>query len=214
MNEPSLPSLSELSCADFAGQLASKAPVPGGGGAAALTASLAAALAAMAARLTQGKKKFLPYGEDYLRIIAEADALRLRFLSLVEEDAAAFEPLSRAYSMDRSDPSYAETMRAATLRAASAPAEMMRGCCELITLLEELSNKCSALLLSDVGCAAVSVHAALEAASMNVLVNTRLLPEDPEAQALSQEASRMLREYLPRAEAVGASVMEHLSAPV
>ena len=87
-------SFTDKKCTEFVSVLASKSPVPGGGGAAALIGSLAAALGAMAANLTIGKKKFLPFEEDHRRIIAEADRLRLRLLALVDEDAAAFEPLT------------------------------------------------------------------------------------------------------------------------
>ena len=103
--------LNSMSCAAFSEQLASKAPVPGGGGAAALIGALASALGAMATNLTIGKKKFLCFEEDHLRIIAETGQLRTRFLELMEEDAALFEPLSRVYSMDRNDPAFAGTLR-------------------------------------------------------------------------------------------------------
>ena len=206
-------SLTELSCLQFSEQLASKAPVPGGGGAAALMGALAAGLGCMATNLTIGKKKYLPYEEDHRRIIRETEALRLRFLDLTEEDAEAFEPLSRAYSLDRNAPDYAEVMTAATLGAAQAPFAMMRRCCELIELLEELRGKCSALLLSDVGCAAAAGRAALECAAMNVFVNTRLLPENSEARELAEEAEAMLRDYLPRAQALAESVTDFLREP-
>jgi formiminotetrahydrofolate cyclodeaminase len=203
-------SLTELSCLQFSEQLASKAPVPGGGGAAALTGALAAGLGCMAANLTVGKKKYLPYEEDHIRIIARSNELRQQFLELVDEDAAAFEPLSAAYSMDKNNPESAKILRTATLAASGAPLKMMQCCAELVTLLEELLGKCSVLMLSDVGCAALAVHAALEAASMNVFVNTRTLPGDTEAESLEAQASGLLREFLPRSQAVSDAVMRHL----
>ncbi len=205
--------MSAMQLFDFTERLTSKAPTPGGGGASALIGALAAALGAMAANLTMGKKKFLSFEQDHQHIIAETNILRLRFLELIDEDAAAFEPLSRAYSMDKTDPAYDETVRNATLSAAAVPYEIMRCCCELIELLENLKGKCSVLLLSDVGCAAVAAHAALESASMNVFVNTRLLPEDKEARALADAASEALEQYLPRAHAVADGVMDYLRAP-
>ena len=201
---------SALPLSSFTEQLMSKAPTPGGGSVAALIGALAAALGSMATNLTIGKKRFLQYEEEHRSIIADCNNLRLRFLGLIDEDAAAFEPLSRAYSMDKSDPAYEDTMRTATLRAASAPFEMMQGCCELIVLLEALCGKCSTLLLSDVGCAAVTARAALETASMNVFVNTRLLPDDPDAERLSIQAGRMLEQFTPRAQALEDYVMEYL----
>ena len=202
--------LSALQLYDFTEQVTSKSPTPGGGGVAALLGALATALGAMATNLTMGKKKFLPYEEDHRYILAETNVLRLRFLELIDEDAAAFEPLSRAYSMDKADPAYAETIRSTTLGAAAAPFEMMQCCCRLIDLLEDLKGKCSALLLSDVGCAASAARAALESAAMNVFVNTRLLPEDEAAQSLAAQAEEMLVRGLPRAQAIADSVMDHL----
>ena len=203
-------SLAELNVGTFSEALASKAPVPGGGAAAALIGSLAAALGTMAANLTIGKKKYLSWEEDHKRIIAETDDLRRRFLALIEEDAEAFEPLARAYSMDKNAPDYAEVMTAATLRAAQTPLRMMQACGELIVLLEELRGKCSLPLLSDVGCAAVAAKAALECAGMNVFVNTRLLLGNEAAEAMAERAEAMLREYAPRAEAVADSVLSFL----
>ena len=167
----------------------------------------------MAANLTIGKKKFLPFEEDHRRIIAEADRLRMRLLTLMDEDAAAFEPLSRVYSLDKSCPGYAEKFTAATLAACRAPFEMMECCCRMIALLEELREKCSVLLLSDVGCAALAARCALESASMNIFVNTRMLPDCAEAGTLSARAQTMLEEYLPRAQAVADSIMTYLRTP-
>ncbi len=205
--------LTDRSCARFAEELASGSPVPGGGGAAAMIGALASALGAMAVTLSMGKKKFLSCEQEHRQILEQTQALRRRFLELVEEDAAAFEPLSRAYSMDKSAPDYGETLRTATLRAARAPYEMLQACCRLAVLLEQLQDKCSVLLLSDLGCAASAARSCMECAAMNVLVNTRLLPGDPEAAALAEETGAALREYAPRAQAVADSVTAFLRAP-
>ena len=148
-----------------------------------------------------------------MRIIARSNELRQRFLKLIDEDAAAFEPLAAAYSMDRNDPSFTQHFRTVTLGACRAPFAMMECCAELTVLLEELLEKCSVLILSDVGCAALAVRAALEAAAMNVFVNTRSLPEDREAADLEERAADLLREYIPRSEEVSDSVLRHLRTP-
>ena len=94
--------------------------------------------------------------------------------------------------------------------ACRAPFEMMECCCKLTELLEELREKCSVLLLSDVGCAALAARCALESASLNVFVNTRMIPENEEAAAMSKNADSMLQEYIPRAQTVADSVMIYL----
>ena len=198
------------SCSEFSEALASKAPVPGGGGAAALIGALAAALGSMAVNLSLGKTDLLLFEADHRRILREADTLRRRFLSLTEEDAAAFEPLSRAYSTPKNSPDYARVMTSATLWAAEVPLEMMRCCCRLIALLEELREKAGPLLLSDVGCASEAARSALTCAAMNVFANTRMLPDNGKAQDLAAQAESMLSEYVPRAQGVSDSVMDYL----
>ena len=144
--------------------------------------------------------------------IARADALRQRLLSLIDWDAACFEPLSRAYSLPRDDPRRQEKLRAASLTACTAPMEMLRCCGETAELLSDLRERVSPLLLSDVGCAAVLCRGALEAAAMNVWVNTRSLKEDPEALALNAETRQILDRALPLAGAVAAAVRERLES--
>ena len=146
--------LIETSCADFAAALASDAPVPGGGSAAALAGALSAALGAMAARLSLRRKKTeeerAPLEED----VQIAEALRQRLLSLVDRDAAGFEPLSRAYSLPKEDPEREQKLRAASLAACAAPLELLRCCGETAELLAGLRERVSLMLLSDVGSAA------------------------------------------------------------
>ena len=199
-----------LSCVDFTESLASKAPVPGGGGAAAMIAALGVSLCSMAGNLTVGKKKYAQFDEDNKRIIEKAQQLRIRFLELVEEDAAVFAPLSKAYSIPKSDPSYTQTMRDATLNACMAPYNMMKACCEAVDLLEEILHKCSVLMISDVGCGAIAVKAAMEAAAMNVYVNTRSLHEEESVIELEADVEHMLLIYTAKAQAVADAVMERL----
>ena len=191
--------LTEKSCLAFAGELASSAPVPGGGGAAALTGALGAALGAMAGRLTADKPSFSSQAEEIKALVLRAEALGQELLRLVDADAEGFFPLSRAYSLPKGDPSRAEVLRRATLTACTAPVRMVEVLADCVALLEALRNNCSKLMLSDLGCAAALCGGALEAAAMNVYVNTRSLPEDGEAWVLKTRTARLLEEYRPRA---------------
>ena len=202
--------LSEKSCMDFCAALASDAPVPGGGGAAALSGALAASLCAMAARLTMSKPAFADRAGEINALVTQADDFRLRLLRLIDGDAEGFLPLSQAYSIPKNDPGRAETLRRATLCACQAPAEMMEALAQCTALLETLLQNCSRLMLSDVGCAAALCAGALEAAAMNVFVNTKSLKGDPEAEALALRVSRLLDDCLPRARAVSGQVLSLL----
>lgn len=202
-----------VSPAGFAAALASAAPTPGGGGAAALTGALAAALCAMASRLTAGRKKYADRADALNRIVARADELLERLLTLIDEDAENFAPLAAAYALPKDDPDTPAALRSATLNACEAPLEMLRCSAAAVELLEEARGLSSPLLLSDVGCGAALAAAALSCAAMNVLVNTRTLPDDEESAHFRAEALRLRDAYLPRAEAVAASVTDWLEAP-
>lgn len=200
------------SCEDFTALLASTDAVPGGGGAAALCGALGASLCSMAAGLTAGKKKFAEYKAELDNIIAKCDGLRKDFLQLIDGDAENFAPLAAAYSLPKDAPGYAEKMRAATLTAMSAPYDMMCCCCSAIELIETLCDgRCSALLISDAGCAAALCRAALQCASMNVFVNTKMLRGDAQSDAIEAKAKVMLEEYLPRAEKLADGIIRKLS---
>ena len=88
-------------CEEFVDVLASKAPVPGGGGASALVGAIGMALGNMVGSLTVGKKKYADVEADIIALKEKATALQADFLRLVDADAEAFEPLSKAYGMPK-----------------------------------------------------------------------------------------------------------------
>lgn len=203
-------SLISRSCEQFASVLAAKEPVPGGGGAAAYVGALAAALCSMVGNYTTGKKTYAAVEGDVQRMLLEADAARLRLLELVQEDADTFLPLSAAYGLSKDDPSRESTLEEATKGACTAPLEMMRQLSHVIELLEEMGAKGSRMLLSDVGVGALLARAALEAASLNVFVNTKTLKDRRFAEQTEAEVDALLAEYAPRAETCAARVMEQV----
>lgn len=200
----------DKSCREFCRVLASKVPVPGGGGVSALAGALGVGLCSMAGSLTLGRKKYAAYEKDICRMLTEGERIRSRLLELAEEDAAAFEPLSRAYSIPKDAPDRDEILDEATLAACRAPLEMMEQICRAIELLEEMLEKGSVMLVSDVGCGASCCRAALESASLNIFINTKTLQNRHAAQRLNDQANEMLRDFLPRAAAVVETVAKRL----
>ena len=196
---------------DFLSALASKAPTPGGGGAAALCGALGAALGNMVGNLTLGKKKYADVEEDIKTLNQKAETLRGDFLALIDADAEAFEPLSRAYGIPKDDPGRAEVMEAALMKAAQPPLEIMRRCADALELISEYAAKGSALAVSDAGCAAALSRAALEAAALNVFVNTRLMKNRAAAEALNEEAGGLLAQYVPRAQTTYEEIKRRLN---
>ena len=115
----------EQTCQGFLDALASKAPVPGGGGASALVGALGTALCTMVGNYTVGKKKYADVEEDVKALMARAEDIRARLLALVDADAAAFEPLSRAYAIPKDAPGREAVMEECLRNAAAAPMEIL-----------------------------------------------------------------------------------------
>lgn len=199
--------LTELGCEEFAERLAARESVPGGGGAAALVGALGAALCSMAGAFTVGKPRFRDVEEDVSRLMEEADSIRYRLIELVEEDANGFEPLMEAYALPKDDPTRAETLESATISAAMAPLGMVGECCRAVVLLEEMGEKCSRILVSDVACGAQLVRAAIEAASVNVYVNTASLADRSQAERIESTCDELVEEYVPRAERLARDIL-------
>ncbi len=197
---------SKRSCEDFVAVLASREPVPGGGGAAALVGAVGTALGNMVCSLTLGKKKYAGVQENIVRIQARADVLQQQFLALVAKDAEVFEPLSRAYGLpkqtDEEQAYKAAIMEEALQNACAVPMEIMERCCEAVELLEELGRIGSAIAISDVGCGAACCRAALTGGSLNVFINTRSMNDRDRADALNAKANAMLEKYVPLCDAV------------
>lgn len=189
---------------DFIGALSSNAPVPGGGGASATVGALAAALGMMVTNLTIGKKKYADYEEELIRCRSELEGLRDRLITLTDKDAEAFEPLSRAYSLTKDAPDYERIMEEALLTASLAPLEIMDTALECAHVLEVLVEKGSRLAISDVGVGIYFAQAAIEGASLNVYINTKMMKDRTRAEALNDRADAIIRE--------GAALKEKISA--
>ena len=201
----------EKTCTEFADALAAKVSVPGGGGAAAYVGALSVALCNMVGNFTTGKKKYAEYEEDVQRMLAEGDEVRARLLQLVEEDAAAFYPLSQAYGIPKEDPTRDEQLEKCTKDALAGPLEMMRQIAKAVELLEEMNVKGSRMLISDVGCGAACAAAAMQAAALNVFINTKGLRDREFAEKVEAEADELLA-YVPRAQAVADEVTAGIRA--
>ncbi len=204
----------ELKCNEFVDVLASKAPVPGGGGASALVGAIGMALGNMVGSLTVGKKKYADVEEDIIALKAKADKLQEELLLLVEKDAECFEPLSKAYGMPKSTPEeIAEKERVMEIvlkDACEVPLEIMKKCCEAVEVIEEFAEKGSVIAISDAGVAASFAGAALKGASLNVFINTKSMKNRELAEDYNTQANSMIKEYGDRADKVFAQVMNGL----
>lgn len=205
-------SLVDLSCKSFVEELASTAPFPGGGGACAYAGALGAALGAMAGNISYPKLKAKDSEKEkeLNQLLKDLKELQEEFICLIDEDAKAFEPLSKAYKIPKEDKNKEKIMLNATLTALLPPMKIMRASCRAIELLEKMYTSCSKMLISDVACGSLLCMAALEAASMNVFINTGTLTDIDKKKEFEEEADKMLNNYLLRARELSKAIKNEL----
>ena len=202
-------------CMEFIEELASAAPTPGGGGAAALTGALGVALCAMVGNLTTGKKKYADVQPDIERMLDEAKALYEKLFSLITKDAEDFKPLAEAYALPKNTPeeiAHKEAVMAEVLvKACDTPLEIMRCALAGLKLSEEMAEKGSVMAVSDAGAGAAVLQGALNAASLNVFINAKSLKDRDKAAELISETESMLAEGNALAGKVFGNVKQKLS---
>ena len=164
----------------------------------------------MVGTLTVGKKKYADVEEDVLALMDKAEELRVKLLKAVEDDARAFEPLSKAYGIPKDDPTRDEVMEKCLKDAMAAPFNIMELSCEVINLQKEFADKGSVIAISDAATGAALAVAALKGAAVNVIVNTRLMKDREYAKSIDEKVNAMLDEYLDVADEVYESVWKRL----
>lgn len=198
----------------FLDELASAAPVPGGGGASAYVGALACALASMVGNLTIGKAKYAAVEDEVQNALDVLSGTREHLIELVDEDARAFTPLAAAYRLPKETPEEAEAKHVAVQEALGAacevPLEIMRTCASVIDHADFLAREGSRLAVSDAGAAAVMARAALCAASMNVYINVSLMDDGFRADGYRTEVDELVRVANERVDATLAYVMDEI----
>lgn len=190
------------SVAEFTEALASKAAVPGGGGASALVGAVGIALGDMVGELTVGKKKYADVEQEVRALMARAQELRVKLLACISKDAEAFEPLSRAYGIPKDDPTRDEVMEKCLRDAAAAPLEILDLCCEAIELQRDFAAKGSVLAISDAATGVVFCLSAMYGAAVNVKVNTKSMKDRETAEKINAHVDAQMAKYRPIAEKV------------
>ncbi|MBC6695647.1 cyclodeaminase/cyclohydrolase family protein [Terrisporobacter mayombei] len=190
--------IAQKSCVDFIEVLASKAAVPGGGGAAALAGAIGMALGSMVCNLTTGKKKYAQYEETIQEILVKAAKLQEELLSMIDKDAEGFYPLSKAYGLPTSteeEKQYkAETMEKCLKVACEVPMDIVRLCFDSIKLHEELVDKGSKLAISDVGCGVQCLRAAILSGQLNVIINVNSMKDREYAEKIEKECNQLVQD--------------------
>ncbi len=189
-------SMLNKSCKDFNEVLASKAPVPGGGGAAAMGGAIGMALSNMVGNLTIGKKKYADVEAEAIELVEKGAKVIAGLEALVDKDAEVFEPLSKAYGMpketDEEKKLKAETMEACGKTACSVPLDIMRLSYEGIKIHRRMGEIGTMIAISDVACGVVFLKAALISGSLNVIININGIKDQEFNKAAKAEMDQLL----------------------
>ncbi len=196
---------------DFLNELASQSPAPGGGSVAALSGALSAALASMVSNLTFLKKGFEDRREEMEEMGVKAQKLKDQFLSLMDRDTDAFNKLMEAFKISKKDPAREEKIEEATKEATMVPLETLKTSAELLSLAEVAIEKGNPNSVSDSAGVAIMARAAAEEAYLNVLINLPSIKDGEFKKKVKEEAERILREVVERAEGLTKKVEEMLS---
>jgi len=202
----------DKSCKEFVEVLASKAPVPGGGGAAALGGAIGMALSNMVGNLTVGKKKYAEVESEVKDLLDKGYKTIAELEGLVARDAEVFEPLSRAYGIPKEDPTRDETLEKCAKEACSVPMEIMRQCAEGIRITNRMAQIGSMLAISDAGCAAALLKAALISGKLNVVINLNIIKDEAFLSKAREEMNRLYDEGTRLADETLALVLQKLGA--
>ena len=206
--------LAELKTAGFVDLLASDAPAPGGGSAAALEGALGAALTAMVCSLTVGKKKYAEYEELAKSAQEKANGLKARFVDVMDRDTEAFNVVSAAFGMPKATDEEKATRSAAIQRGlegcTKTPFEMMELAVEALELTASVLGKSNDSAASDLGVSALSLRAAIQGAWLNVLINIGSLKDQELAADYRQKGEALLAKALPLADQIYDTVVKSM----
>ena len=180
--------LSSSSPTAFLDALAADTPTPGGGSASAYSGAAAAALVAMVARLTVGRKKYAQVEARMQAVLSRAEALRLELTGAIQADSAAFEAVMAAYKLPKDTPAAErrrdEAIQAALMGASLVPLGVARAAVEVMGLAAQVVEHGNLNAISDGATGAAQARAALTGAGYNVRINAASLKDGAEVQRL------------------------------
>lgn len=180
----------------FLDELASGAPTPGGGSAAAIMGAMGAALVSMVCNVTIGKKGHEAVEADMKSVRDASEKLRMRLTAMVAEDIAAFDGLMAAYRLPKTTEEEKVRRAAAiqsSLRAATeTPLACARACAQVVALSKRAGEKGYAGVISDAGVGVLAANTALRSAALNVYINSPSLKDRAFADAATAELEQLL----------------------
>jgi formiminotetrahydrofolate cyclodeaminase len=188
--------LTDQAVSQFLDALASSAPAPGGGSAAALSGALGAALVSMVCNLTLGKKKYADVQDEIAALVEQSEDLRNKLTELLEADVQVYTGVSNAYKMPRKT-SEEKAARSAAIQealkdAAKVPMQVAEACAQVLGLCTPAAELGNVNVVSDAGVAALMAEAGLRSAALNVIININAIKDAAFSDAMRDELNLLL----------------------
>lgn len=191
-------STGDTTVSEFLDALAARLSTPGGGGAAALTGSQAAALISMVANFTIGSKKYAGVEQEMKEYLERSESLRRDLLELADRDVQAFKAVSAGYGMPRrtDEEKLARTsaIQDALKTAAEVPFTTAERCLEVLKLVAPVAEKGNTNVVSDAATALYLAVAAIKSAMVNVNINLKFIRDEGFVQEWSSKRDTLMSE--------------------
>lgn len=188
--------IKDKSIQTFLDELASKAPTPGGGSAAAVMGAQAAALISMVCNLTIGKPKYIEVEAEMQALLAKSEALRETLTGMIKADVDVFDRLMASYGLpkdsDAEKAARSEAIQTVLKEATIVPLACAKACAETIALGRIAADKGNTGVISDAGVAVMAGYGALKSAALNVYINTGAIKDRAFADAKLAELEAIL----------------------
>lgn len=194
--------LKDMSLLGFLDQTASNEPVPGGGSIAALSGAVASALSQMVANLTIGKKKYVEVEAEMLEIAAKMKEYQNMFVDFIDEDAASFDDVMKAFKLpketDEDKAARTAAIQTGMKKAAEVPLNVAQTCTELMPLIEVIVQKGNQNAVTDGAVASMMCRTAALSALLNVRINLGSIKDEAYVADMNEKCHKVesyVREY-------------------
>lgn len=188
--------LAQMKLTEYLDAMASDAPAPGGGSAAALCGAQGAGLTAMVAGLTMGKKKYAPYAKICQEVREEALLLTEQLKAQIDRDTQAFNLVAEAFRMPKTSEeekaARSGAIREGMLVSTQVPFETMQLALKALQCAHRLLNGFNEGAASDLGVAAENLRTCVRGAWMNVCINLGSLKDEEKAAFYREQGGQIL----------------------
>ena len=185
--------LTELTIKDFISKVISNDPVPGGGSVSALNGALAAALSAMVANLTVGRKKYAEVNDLMQELSTRFEKLSQKLIEDVDRDSDAYNRVFAAFKLpketDEEKQFRSEAIQQETKYAAQVPMEVARAVYEVLPQIDAIAQKGNSNAVTDACVSMMCARTAILGALLNVRINLTSIKDEAFVNAMREEAN-------------------------